>query len=130
MTYPGANTTFDRDMRALTRRRERESRRDLGRAMGPGFAALERRLRQQAKRLGGIGDAWRDICPLAVVDRTKVLALSRGVLSIGVVNEADRFTLDRFLRSGGERELARRSPTTLRRVKLVRVSTRELVGER
>jgi hypothetical protein len=48
-----------------------------------------------------------------------VVRLARGVLTVRVPDDSTRFALDRWLRSGGQAELARRTPATLTRVRLV-----------
>ena len=71
------------------------------------------------KRLGGVGEAWRLVCPPDLLPRTAVRSLARGVLTIGVADASTRYNLDRLMREGGERQLVRASPTTVRKVKLV-----------
>ncbi len=125
-----AHSTLSRDLAALQRLREREDRRDRARPLGAGCQRLARIIKRRAREMGDLGDAWAELCPPDLAPRTKPLGVSRGVLSIGITNDADRYAIDRFLRSGGTRQLAARSPATLRRVKLVRINPAEVAAPR
>lgn len=103
----------------LERLRSRRVRRDRAPEAGVLFAAQARELAKQQKRLGGVAGAWAEVCPPELIERTTILSLSRGVLTIGVPDAAARFELDRFLRAGAERELIRLAPATVRTVRLV-----------
>lgn len=92
---------------------------DRAAPVGPMVEAAGREFTRLAKRLGGVGGAWAAVCPAALALKTTVVGVSRGVATIHVADAATRFELDRWLRSGGERELIKRCPTTLRKVKLV-----------
>ena len=126
MDRPRHSDTFSRDLRALERRRVREAARDRGRTLGPGFARLATALRRKMRELGGVGDAWFAACPPELARRTKVIGLTGGSLTIGVVNDADRFAIDRWLRSGGLLAVARAAPSAVRRVKFVRVNASDV----
>ncbi len=76
-------------------------------------------LARAERSLGAASEAWQRVCPPALVARTSIVSLFRGVLTIGVDSAAVRYEVDRMLRAGGERELTRACRTTVRRVKLV-----------
>lgn len=76
-------------------------------------------LKKLERRLGSVGEAWNQVCPGHLVDRTAIEGLSRGVLTVRVADASVRYELDRALRSGAEHELVRLSPSGVRRVKLV-----------
>jgi len=87
--------------------------------LGPMAEAAGRELMRLQKKLGGVGAAWAEACPPAFRDRTWVEGVSRGILSIRIPDASTRYEVDRWLREGGEREVVRRCPTTVRKVKLV-----------
>jgi hypothetical protein len=113
-------------MRALGRLRERASRRGAVRGAEAVFTAMGRGYARDAKRTGGVGEAWGRVCPDRLGRATRVLGLSRGVLRVGVPNDAVRHEVDRFLRDGGMRALAGASPATVRRVRFERVAIASL----
>lgn len=76
-------------------------------------------LKALERRLGGTTDAWSAACPKDLVGRTSIVGLSRGVLTIRADDAAVRFEIDRWLRTGGDREFLKRCPTTVRKVKIV-----------
>jgi hypothetical protein len=103
----------------LERLRELRARRFPGGEASPLFEAEAARLARERQRRGGAGDAWAAVCPPELLGRTRILGLRRGALTIGVADAPTRFVLRNLLASGGQRELARLAPTTIRRVKLV-----------
>ncbi|MDX2114065.1 MAG: hypothetical protein SFZ24_00410 [Planctomycetota bacterium] len=108
----------------LERLRALRVRGEAAQALGPLMQRVREELRQVERKLGGVGAAWARVCPAELAARTSVSGLSRGVATILVRDASTKFELDRWLRSGGERELVRSCPTTLRKVKL------ELAGDR
>jgi hypothetical protein len=80
---------------------------------------LERDVVKRQRAVGGIGAAWEEIAPARLSGRCQVVGVSRGVLTIRAADAATRFELDRFLRSGGERELARRAGVAIKKTKLL-----------
>lgn len=88
-------------------------------AVGPMAAALGAEFKQLERRVGGVAGAWGAVCPADLIKRTSVEGVSRGVLTIRADDAGTRFEIDRWLRSGGERELVKKCPTTVRKVKVV-----------
>src|SRR4051812_29541263 len=82
-------------------------------------ASQKKALAKQHRELAGLWAAWAAGVPARLVERTTVVGVSRGVLTVRVADAAARFELDRFLRSGGEIELVRRAPIGVRKIKLV-----------
>lgn len=82
------------------------------------FAAAAREFTKRDRQFSVAAEAWGEVCPRELAARTAIVAFSRGVLTIGVSDAAARFEIDRVLRAGAERELVRRMPTTLRKVRL------------
>jgi len=82
-------------------------------------AAFENELARRHKSMGGVAAAWTAVVPDDIAGPAELVSLARGVLTVRVQDAPARFRLDRFLRAGGEREVQRRSPVTLRKIRLV-----------
>lgn len=87
--------------------------------IGDAVSKLERDVRRRQRALKGIGGAWSEVVPEDLGRRCELVGLRIGVLTVRVQDGADRFELDRFLRSGGLGSLISASPATLRRVRIV-----------
>lgn len=87
--------------------------------MSETFLAKAQALKRSRRHRVGCAAAWEAVCPAALIDRTSVIGIRSGALTIGVADHATRYELDRFLRGGAEHELVKLSPTTVRRVRLV-----------
>ena len=112
--------TDDRDAAArLEDLRRRRARAAPERSAGDALAGTVRELRRLERRLGGVAEAWQAVCPPDLVARTAIRSLRKGLLTIAVEDASTRYELDRLLRAGAERELARAATTTVRRVRLV-----------
>lgn len=98
--------------------RERRVFRDRTASVGPIADALGADLKRLERRIGGVAGAWTATCPPELIRRTSVEGISRGVLTIRVDDAGTRFEIDRWLRSGGERELVKKCPTTVRKVRV------------
>lgn len=83
------------------------------------FATTQRELQRTEKRLAGSSALWERVCPPELLERTCVVGLQRGTLTIGVRDHSTRYVLDRLLRSGLEDEVRRRSAVSVSTVKLV-----------
>ena len=101
---------------------------DRARAMGETFLEQAQAIKRTRRKHLGCARAWEAVCPEALVGRTSVLGVRSGAMTIGVADHATRYELDRLLRAGGERELVRLAPTTVRRVKLIVDSTLHAPG--
>ncbi len=105
--------------REITELRARAAARDFtGRSLGTAMAGVDRQLKRDSKRLGGAGEAWMTVCPAELIARTAITGLNRGELRVAVADSATMYTLDRYLRAGGEAELARASTAPIYRVRL------------
>lgn len=60
------------------------------------------------QQLGDLATLWRELVPAALVERSRLVGLSRGVLYVEVDNPAAHFEVDRLLRSGLQDELIKR----------------------
>lgn len=99
--------------------RERRVFRERTAALGPIAAAFGENLKRLERKVGGVSGAWAETCPNDLIRRTRVEGVSRGVLTIRADDAGTRYEIDRWLRSGGERELVKKCPTTVRKVKIV-----------
>jgi hypothetical protein len=84
-------------------------------AVGDARVAAERASRSTSS----LDRAWAAACPAELAGRAWPLSCARGVLTVRVSDAAARWELDRWLRSGGERELARAARVAIRRTRLV-----------
>jgi hypothetical protein len=96
------------------------------RVRGPGDVSLAmqmdamlRETRKAQRGLAGVAGAWNAVVPPDLLGATMIEGVARGVLTVRVTTAAKRFALDRFLRSGGEREIVRASPIPVRSVRIV-----------
>lgn len=104
---------------ALQRRQDQIESRSRRVEVARLFASAQRDLQRTEKRMAGSGALWERVCPPELLDRTSVVGLQRGVLTIGVRDHSTRYILDRMLRSGLEADLIRRSAVAISKVKLV-----------
>jgi hypothetical protein len=111
--------------RRLDRLRESRVRPDRAVALGALVREASDEFRRAARRAGGAGAAWAEACPAALAARTAVDGVSRGVLTIHADDAPTRFEVDRWLRAGGEREVVRRCPATVRKIRVVIASAAE-----
>jgi hypothetical protein len=109
----GTDNTRLARLRALRNRPERDV--SIGAALG----AERQRLARVHRAVGGAGAAWAATVPAALAERCEVVRLVRGVLTVRVPDDSTRYTIDRWLRSGGRQRLAQQTPATLTRVRLV-----------
>lgn len=106
----------EREIESLRRYRVRGER-DLSlRAEMDGRA---RDLKKQERGLGGIAEAWAGVVPPELAERTVLVGVSRGVLTVRAADSVTKWELEVLLRSGGEAELLRRSPVSVRRIRIV-----------
>lgn len=85
--------------------------------IGTDVAAFATDLARRHKSLGGVAAAWSRAVP-ADFSAAELVSLSRGVLTVRVEAAPLRYRLDRFLRAGGEREVQKLSPVTLKKIRL------------
>lgn len=102
----------------LQRLREARERKVRDDALSPAFQRAARDLHRLQKGLAGVAEAWEGVCPAELLDRTAIQAIRRGVLTIGVADAPTRYELERLLKGGAERDLIRRCPMTVRKVRL------------
>jgi hypothetical protein len=85
---------------------------------------FKREVAKPYRQLGGLAELWRELLPAHLVQRSKLVGLSRGVLHVEADSPAAHFAIDQHLRGGVMRELiARHRGPAIRRVQ-VRLGTR------
>ncbi|MEO0477168.1 MAG: DciA family protein [Planctomycetota bacterium] len=57
------------------------------------------------KQLGDLAELWAELVPSHLVERSRLIGLSRGVLHVEVDNPAAHYEIDRLLRGGLQKQL-------------------------
>ena len=83
------------------------------------FADAARQLAKLQRQLGSVSTVWCEHCPPQLIGKTRIVQLSRGVLTIGASDAATRYEIDRFLRSGGKQKVVQSTVASIRRIKVV-----------
>jgi len=81
-------------------------------------ASIRKHAEKTHRQLGRAIEAWIELVPSELAERTRLTALRRGVLHVDVDDAAARYELDRLLRDGLEDQLRSQFNGTLIRVKL------------
>lgn len=103
----------------LTRLRSLRNPREKETGIAGVVRGLERDVKRLQKAVGGVGVAWEVVAPDRVREKCELVGVSRGVVTVRVRDSSARFELDRWWRSGGERELAAAAKTSIRKLKIV-----------
>lgn len=90
-----------------------------GHGLGVVLQRQRARLERAARDGGGVEEAWAAVVPVRLRGRATLVGLRAGTLTVRCPSTADRFALDRWLRSGGERQLRAAAAVALNRVRLV-----------
>lgn len=104
---------------SLSRLRELRVPRERDAALATEMERLRAELERRRRGGSGMAAAWDVVVPDGLREKSEVVGVSRGVLSVRVRDASARFALDRFLRSGGEATLIRTSKVAIRKVRLV-----------
>jgi len=83
------------------------------------FDDAARRLAKLERQLGSVSSVWCSVCPTELLEKSRIVQLSRGVLTIGASDSATRFEIDRFLRSGGTQQVLQSTAASIRKIKVV-----------
>lgn len=72
-----------------------------------GFMAeqFKREVAKPYQQLGDLAELWRELVPAKLVERSRLVGLSRGTLHVEVDNPAAHFEIDRLLRGGLQKQL-------------------------
>jgi len=96
-----------------------------------GFVAeqFKRDVAKPFKQMGDLAVLWRELVPAALVERSRLVGLSRGVLHVEVDNPAAHFEVDRLLRGGLQKQLIQsHRGAAFRKVSIKVVGRRESEG--
>jgi hypothetical protein len=87
--------------------RLRENRSLPKRDLSLGFLAdqFKRDVAKPYKQLGDLASLWAELLPAHLIERCRLVGLSRGVLHVEVDNPAAHFEIDRLLRGGLQKQL-------------------------
>ena len=111
--------TIPPELAALHRIRSLRVRPDrdltLTRALSGELVALQRLHR--ANR--GLVEAWSSVAPTDLVELVSLRGVASGVATLAVTDASARYQVDRWLRSGGERELIRACRAPVRKIKVI-----------
>lgn len=107
------------ELAALHRLRQVKVRPERDLTLTKPFASEEVALRKLRRANGGLVEAWASVAPEDLADQVALRGVSAGVATLAVTNASARYQLDRWLRSGGERELIRACRAPIRKVKVV-----------
>jgi hypothetical protein len=103
----------------LLRVRKFRNRRDPSWSIASAAADAAEEAQRVSRAGSAVERAWRAVAPEGLVGRAAPVSLVRGVLTIQVSDASARWEADRWLRAGGERELARTAKASIRKVKFV-----------
>ncbi len=104
---------------ALQRIRDARVRPPRNLSLAPDMDRAIRQAAQLRRATGGCADAWSRIVPEPLLSKTSLEGISKGVLTVRVPDSSTRFDLDRFLRSGAQKQLVSACRANLSRVRLV-----------
>ena len=87
--------------------RLRESRSLPKRDLSLGFLTdqFKRDVAKPYKQLGDLSALWAELVPAHLIERSRLVGLSRGTLHVEVDNPAAHFEIDRLLRGGLQKQL-------------------------
>jgi hypothetical protein len=99
--------------------RGRRARKHADRTLGFMADQFKREVARPYKQLGDLTRLWAEMLPESILNRTRLEALSRGVLTVACDSSAALYELDRLLREGLEAQLIQQhTGPAFRRIKL------------
>jgi hypothetical protein len=92
---------------------------------------MKYRLARRVRALSRMAEVWDDVLPVDIREHTALERLERGTLTVMVDSAAHRFRLQMLLNGGLLKEIQRRFPDALDRIRLVpgQFSAVDLAGE-
>jgi hypothetical protein len=113
------NTPARRTIDPLDRLRSMRVRPDRARDLSMDMQAQLKSLRKVSRTESALIEAWRTAAPDDLARACTPKGLRAGYLEITVPDASVRFRVDRWLRSGGQRELSALAKTPVRGVRLL-----------
>lgn len=93
-------------------------RRERDLSIGGALESLRREAERSRRDESRVERVWGELVPAELRRVTRVVGVSRGVLTVRVRDSSSRFMLDRWLRSGGQQAL-RGAKVSFSRVRVV-----------
>ena len=115
---PAEPASVDRRLAWLDRMRPFRARRDRDVTIEVTVRSLERELRSEHDAVGDVIDVWNQVAPAEVRGLASISGVVQGTLTLSVESSGASYELSRALRDGLERELLKRLPARVRRVKV------------
>jgi hypothetical protein len=105
--------------RRLNSLREHRVRPGVDHSIAGPIARLRATLERQVRDGDDVSAAWDRVVPEHLRGRAAVVGCKGGVLTIRCRSASDRYTLDRWLRGGGEQAVRDAARSMVKRVRLV-----------
>jgi hypothetical protein len=99
--------------------RARRLPRERATPIGDAIERLTRSMRTHESALAPARLAWAEIMPKIIAERSSLVSLRAGTLTIRITESPTRFAADRLLRAGAEIRFLKRCPRSIRRLRLV-----------
>ena len=115
---PAETATVDRRLAWLDRMRPFRARRDRDVTIEVTIRSLERELRAEHDAVGDVIDVWNQVAPAEVRGLASIGGVVQGTLTLSVESSGASYELSRARRDGLERELLKRLPARVRRIKV------------
>ena len=117
-TQPSEAASVDRRLAWLDRMRPFRERRERDVTIEVTIRSLERELRAEHDAVGDVIDVWNQVAPANVRGLAAIGGVVQGTLTLTVESSGASYELSRALREGLERELLKRLPARVRRIKV------------
>lgn len=95
---------------------------DWATVMGGEVEKVRKELDKRVRGTTQLTEAWRELAPPELVDHAWPTGIARGTLKIAVEGAAFRYTLERWLKGGGQQALLSRCSASVRRVRVEMVA--------
>ncbi len=86
--------------------------------MGGEVEKVRKELEKRVRATGQLAEAWYELAPPELVDHARPTGVVRGTLRLEVDGPAFRYTLERWLKRGGQQALLQRCSASVRRVRV------------
>lgn len=103
----------------LERLRSSRTRADRATPIGTSLEQIRRELEQRESSIGPAEKAWRSVIPPELTQRSTIVSMKRGTLTVRIPDSASRYAADRLLRAGGEIRVLKQCPRNVKKIRLV-----------